>query len=207
MSESSKEMLEQFKLGDKAAADRLFEKYFERSVQAASRRIANRPIDGVDSEDVAMSAIESMWKRADKHQFNESDLQDSNEFWKLLCTVIRFKAEKHIRRANAEKRGSGKVAGESVFMNMNDASSISPGIAGCEGNGLTADELVALKEQHARLMQLLDNEVLREVATMRMEDHKVSEIAKHFDRSDKWVQRKLALIRQLWRRELTDDSE
>ena len=202
MSENSKEILEQFKTGDKQAANHLFEQYFDRSVKAASRRIANRPIDGVDSEDVALSAFESMWKRADKMQFSETDLQDSNEFWKLLCTVIRFKAEKHIRRANAEKRGAGKVAGESVFMQGNDSSSVSPGIAGCEGNGLNAEELALLKEQHATLMGVLDNDEMREVATMRMEDFKVAEIAQHFDKSEKWVQRRLALIRQTWKQEL-----
>jgi DNA-directed RNA polymerase specialized sigma24 family protein len=207
MDENSKRLLEQFKQGNKAAADELFAQYFDRTVRAARRRIARRPTAGVESEDIALSAFESIWKKADQMQFDRFDLQDSNEFWRLLCTIIRFKAEQHVRKAHAKKRGGGRVFGESVFSNLNADHSTTPGIGGYKDDGFTPHELVAFKDGHAKFMQVLQDAVLAEIATLRMEDHTVSEIAAHFGKSDRWVKRKLALIRQIWSEEIQKNAE
>ena len=75
MSEKTEsELLALFKNGDKEAADELLGRYFDRVVRAAHRRIAQRRLRGTDSEDVALSVFESLWKKADNNHFDENDL-------------------------------------------------------------------------------------------------------------------------------------
>lgn len=202
--EHNKNLLDRFKAGDKEAANELLGKYFDRAVRAASKRISQRRLRGTASEDIAVSVFESLWKKADKQHFGEEDLTTTDEFWRLLCTMIRFKTEDHLRRENADKRGAGNVRGESIFMNAQDSSM--PGLANQSDQGLTPPELAAFGDQHRKLMDMLDDESLQEVVTLRMEGNKVAEIAKHFDKSERWVKRKLALIREIWQQELDQSS-
>jgi DNA-directed RNA polymerase specialized sigma24 family protein len=197
---SSDDLIERFKAGDEDAANELLGKYFERTVWAAKKRISKRRLRGVGSEDIAVSVFESLWKKADKKQFSDDDLSQPDEFWRLLCTMVRFKTEVHLRRENADKRGGGAVRGESIFDNPGDESTA--GIAGISDGEMTGPEQVAFKDQHEMMMRVLEDAILQEIVTMRMEEFKVAEIASHFDRSKRWVKRKLALIRDIWQREL-----
>ena len=118
--------------------------------------------------------------------------------------MVRFKTEDHLRKENAEKRGGGYQRGESVFQKADEGAT--PGIANFSDGELTADELTSFQEEHLQLMNLLGEETLQEVVTLRMEEYKVSEIAKHFDKSERWVKRKLALIRDIWSGEIDPAS-
>ena len=193
-------LLKRFKSGDKDAANELLSKYFSRTVEAARRRISTRNLRGTGSEDIALSVFESIWKKAENQHFSDEDLSNSDEFWRLLCTMIRHKAESHVRRETAKKRGGGQVRGESIFVNA--AGDQSPGISNQKNDGLTPDELAQFADQHRVMMNSLNDSVLQEIVTLRMEEYKVSEIADHFDKSERWVKRKLALIRDIWQAEV-----
>ena len=197
---AQKDLLNRFKAGDKQAADQLFGEFLERAIAAARKRIAERRLRGSGAEDIAISAFGSLWRRVDQQFFSEDDLTDTNEFWRLLCISIRNKTETHFRRENAEKRGNGKVRGESVFIKSPGESS--PGLAGESGNALTADEIIAFREHHQKLLAMLPENDLRELVTMRMEGYQISEIAETFALSDRTIKRKLAMIRELWQEEI-----
>lgn len=199
---SESELLERLKSGDKDAANELIGKYFDRVAGAARRRIKQRRLRGTDSEDIAASVFESLWKKVEKKQFSEGDLTTTDEFWRLLCTMIRFKTEDHVRREHADKRGGGQIRGESIFMKPGEDKV--PGLAGQSDGALTADEIAAFKDQHEKMMKSLVDATLQEVVTLRMEGYKVSEISNHFDKSERWVKRKLALIREIWSREVNN---
>ena len=202
--DTSEDLLSRLKRGDRQAANELISRYFERVAGAARRRLKQRRLRGTDSEDIAASVFESLWKKVDRKQFADDELATSDEFWRLLCTMIRFKTEDHVRREYAEKRGGGEVRGESVFMKPGDQDS--PGIAGQPNQELSAGELASLRDQHQKMMGLLGDEVLQEVVTLRMEGYKVAEIATRFDKSERWAKRKLAMIREIWQEQLEADS-
>lgn len=192
----SPELLVRLKSGDKEAANEVIGLFFDRVARAARRRLKQRRLRGSDSQDIAASVFESLWEKIDLQQIQEDQLNSPDEFWRLLCTMIRFKTEDHVRRENAEKRGGGEVRGESVFLRLDQESH--PGLANHAHDGLTGCEIVALKDCHDQMMNLLGDEVLQELVTLRMENYKVTEIAEHFGKSDRWVKRRLADVREKW---------
>lgn len=195
-------LLAHLKDGDKSAANLLIERYFDRVIQAASRRISQRRLRATGSEDIAASVFESLWKKADQQQFDENDLNSSDEFWRLLCTMVRFKTEDHLRRERAQKRGGDNLRGESIF--QSSSGQAKAGIAGFSDKDIGPAEMAAFRDQHEKLMAKLNDATLQEVVTLRLEGKKVAEIAQHFNKSERWVKRKLALIREIWHGDLKE---
>ncbi len=89
-----------------------------------------------------------------------------------------------------------------------------PGVNGDGGdsNGFALDELIGdepspdlvviLEEQHQRLLGLLRDDRLRQVAVFRIEGLAVPEIAAELQVTTRSIERKLALIRGAWSKEL-----
>lgn len=188
-------LLRKFKEGDKEAANELITKYFDRVRRAAEKRLVQRSGRVSGPDDIAVSVFESLWQRAQEQRFDAGDLASTDELWKLLARMVQFKADDHARRATAQKRGSGAVRGESIFASPNDSTS---GIDGQGGKAMTADQICELEEGYLVLMNRLPDEDLQKVAVLRMENYKVAEIAQEFGKSERWVKRKLAIIRGLW---------
>jgi DNA-directed RNA polymerase specialized sigma24 family protein len=70
---------------------------------------------------------------------------------------------------------------------------------------LGPDYLVAMSEQCARLMAVLPDDQLRQIARRRLEGHTNAEIAKELGVIERTVERRLQLIRGLWGEELRKD--
>lgn len=202
--EGESELIGRFKSGDKDAANELIGKYFERVSQAARRRLQQRRLRGSDSQDIAASVFESLWKKADNQHFSDNDLNDSDELWRLLCVMIRYKTADHIRKENADKRGGGQLRGESVFAKPDGEHVV--GLEDQSDDALAPDEIASFKDQHREMMSMLDDEILHEVVTLRMENNKIVDIAAHFGKSERWVKRKLALIRDIWKQQVDQIS-
>lgn len=188
-------LLAEFKKGNKNAANDLIGLYFDRVLVAAEKRLSMRSAQGSTPDDIAVSVFESLWNRANHQRFAAEDLSSPEELWRLLSKLVQFKTDDHARRSLAKKRGEAKVRGESVFVANNESL---PGIAGQAGNTLSPEERIILEEGVTDLMQLLNDPTLQKIALMRMENYLVSEIAEAFEKSERWVKRKLALIRDIW---------
>ena len=63
-------------------------------------------------EDIAASVFESLWQRANENRFTDNELASTNDLWKLLSTMVRYKAIDHIRNEKREKRGGDNLRGE-----------------------------------------------------------------------------------------------
>ena len=161
-------------------------------------------IRATSKEDIAASVFESLWQRADEKGFSEQDLGNTEELWKLLCTMVRFKARDHVRREKALRRGGNLVRGESMFTS---ADGNGPGLQDFAIDDESISGLAGFREQHEILMEQLGDDDLREVVTMRLEGFKVKEIAEHFSKSDRWAKRKLALIRDIWSSSIPDTND
>jgi DNA-directed RNA polymerase specialized sigma24 family protein len=186
--------IDRLQAGDRVAAGQLWQRYFRRLVGLAREKLAGSPRRAADEEDVALSAFASFCEGAEQGRFPE--LTDRDGLWRLLVVITARKAG-HLRRDLAcEKRGGGQLleAGQSS-----------------EGDGWLAVVLsrepdpafaAAAADEHRRLMAALPDDELRTVALMRMQGHEVAEIAARLDYVERSIKRKLALIRELWEKEL-----
>jgi DNA-directed RNA polymerase specialized sigma24 family protein len=186
-------MIGPLQAGDPAAVQELWQRYFHRLVSLARARLAGAPRRVADEEDVALSAFDSFCRNAERGRF--PDLSDRDGLWRLLVVLTARKAG-HLRRDQARlKRGGGAAVevGEDDRDLLQDVLSREPDPA-----------FAALAaEEHRRLMGLLNDE-LREVALRRLQGESVEEIAAKLGVVARSVKRKLALIRQLWGKELEE---
>jgi DNA-directed RNA polymerase specialized sigma24 family protein len=185
------------KAGDPAAAQAVWERYFDRLVRLARKRLSGRVGGFEDEEDAALSAFDSFCAGLARGRFTE--LSDRDDLWKLLVVITARKAAAPVDRRRALKRGG---AWNRVDLGHGSSADGSQG-----GDGLLA-ELVAreptpefaamVAEETGRLLGRLGDEQLRQIALDRMEGYTTEEIADRLGCARRTVARRLDLIRQIW---------
>ena len=189
--------------GDSVAAQKVFEHFFERLIALAKTKISDGLRRAADEEDVALSALNSFFHGAAKGRFPR--LSDREDLWRLLLVITSRKAADHANRELAQKRGGGKVRGESVFLSPNQTDpqkGIDQHIPAAPSQEFFGDVVTVCED----LFESLDSPELREVARLRMEGFNDSEIAKKLLCTRSTVQRRLQLVRRIWSRELEEPS-
>ena len=76
------------------------------------------------------------------------------------------------------------------------------GINQIAGEEPTPESLAQLNEEHRRLLDMLRDDTLRDIALSRMEGYSSEEIADRLGVSPRTVRRKLRVIRSRWSKEL-----
>ncbi len=180
--------------GDDEAAERLFDRYFPRLVRLARRRMQNQSRRVADEEDVAISAFRSFLDRAGNAGFPE--IRDRGELWRLLVVITARKAQRQGESDRRIKRGGGKVRGDSVWQRAGEEGQ-SSGLDGVAGE-LSPEVALLDQENLAGMMDQLNDQVLVKVAHWRLEGYRVGEIARMLGCAPRTVERKLALIREIW---------
>jgi DNA-directed RNA polymerase specialized sigma24 family protein len=182
--------------GDPGAANGLWERYFTRMVELARARLkASRGRDaGSDEEDAALSAFDSLCAGLARGQFPR--LSDREDLWRLLVVITTRKVMEQARRQLREKRGGGLVrpAADLADSGPDDDDGI---LARAVGTEPTPEFAAMIAEEYRRLLERLDDDVLRKVAVLRMEGHTSDEIAEHLGCARRTVARQLALIRRI----------
>jgi DNA-directed RNA polymerase specialized sigma24 family protein len=181
--------------GDPGAANGLWERYFTRMVELARARLkASRGRDaGSDEEDAALSAFDSLCAGLARGQFPR--LSDREDLWRLLVVITTRKVMAQARRQLREKRGGGLVR---PAADLADSGPDDDGIlARAVGSEPTPEFAAMVAEEYRRLLERLDDDVLRKVAVLRMEGHTSDEIAEHLGCARRTVARQLALIRRI----------
>ena len=184
--------------GDAAAAQRLWERYFDRLVRLARAKLGAMPRGAADEEDVALSAFHSFCQGATRGRFPRLD--DRDNLWRLLVTNTARKALDQVRRQARQKRGGGRVLVGSAQAGGEDDTD-GAGLDQVVGQEPTPQFAAMVADECRRLLAALDDETLRQVALLRMEGYSDEEIAARVDCSLRTVSRKLALIRKAWLRE------
>ncbi len=193
--------IEKLSGGDERAAHLLWEQYFDRLVRLARRKFDQIGINrrAADEEDVALSAMNSFYKRAADGQFC---LGDRQELWKLLVTITVRKAYAELKRQKAKKRGEGQVRGESIFLKPGKDEADLGGIGQVLGHEPTPELAALAAEGLEQLFKVLDDESLVAVARYKLEGYTNDEIADFLECVPRTVERKLRLIRDKWAKEL-----
>jgi DNA-directed RNA polymerase specialized sigma24 family protein len=185
------------KAGDAAGIERLWDDYFQRLVRLARAKLAGHARRASDEEDIALSAFHSFCDRASRGQFLL--LADRDDLWRVLFTITARKVIAAVRHQNRRKRGGGRVLGESALIEEGDLAD--EGIARLLDREPTPEAAAAFAEDYDRLLALLDNETLRTIALRKLDGHTIEDIAAELGISPRTVDRKLELIRALWRNE------
>jgi DNA-directed RNA polymerase specialized sigma24 family protein len=107
--------------GNHLAAEKLWQGYFHRLVGLARAKLKNRPRRVADEEDVALSAFHSFCRGAEQGRFPQ--LSDRDDLWQLLVVITARKAADLVQQECRQKRGGGKVRGDSALAGPQDSMS------------------------------------------------------------------------------------
>ncbi len=188
--------LGELKAGHDRAAQKLWDRYYQRIVRLARDRLQSAARRVADEEDVAISVFECLFAGVSEGHFE--DLSSRDNLWRLLATLTARKAVDQIHHQTRQKRGGGKVRGESVWMNRAASDSASPGIAQAVSDEATPLFSALLAEEAQHMLDTLDDEDSRLIAEWRMDGYSNDEIAQRLSCTVRTVERKLHAIRQLW---------
>jgi DNA-directed RNA polymerase specialized sigma24 family protein len=187
--------LGQLQAGDLDVVQQLWQRYFQRLVGLARKKLEGSPRRAADEEDVALSAFDSFCRNAEKGRFPQ--LFDRVGLWHLLVVLTTRKAAHQRRDEGRQKRGGA--------MNPNET-------AGSSQDGFVLEEVLSrepspefaaeMAEEYQRLLQSLNDRELQAVALARMEGYSVEEIAAQLSFSPRSIKRKLQMIRSIWAKEL-----
>ena len=191
--------LRQLEAGDEAAARLLWQHYYRELVELARARFGTTPRRVSDEEDVALSVLRCLYEGAARGQFAE--LVNRGELWQLLAAITGRKVIDQQRRLTQQKRGGGRVRGDSVI-HGNDDDRSSVGFDQFGGDAPTPEVLAIAAEEFQRLMALLDDDRLRQIAQCKLEGCTNEEIGHRLGLACRSIERKLQRIRQIWATEL-----
>src|SRR5258708_4220684 len=113
MSDSVTHLIGRARTGDEDAAQKLWELYSQRLAGLARKRLQPGERRIADEEDIANIALATFFRRAKKGEY--AHLNDRIDLWQLLAKITRNKVSHHRDYLRAEKRGGGKVRGESAL--------------------------------------------------------------------------------------------
>lgn len=174
--------------GDRTAARPLYERFYPRLLRIAARTLGIQQPAASEAEDTVQSAFISFYKRAEDGRI--SGELDRNDLWRLLGTITKRKALKHLRRERAQKRGRATTMLESSIPTSGDQEVRLDEIA----VDVSGEQFDLLLEE---MLELLTDE-LQSVATLRLMGYKNRESADALGLSESQVERRLAEIRQAW---------
>jgi DNA-directed RNA polymerase specialized sigma24 family protein len=180
--------------GDADAAQPLWERYFDRLVRLAARKLGGASRRAADEEDVALSAFDSFCRGAARGRFPR--LRDRASLWGLLVLITARKAVNLSRHEGRKKRDDGRV----VLAEAGNSSSADP-IDRVVGREPTPEFAARVAEEYCRLLDRLPDDEHRRIAVWKMEGYTNPEIAAKIGRSEPTVERRLNRIRRVWERE------
>lgn len=191
--------ISRLKEGSADAAQRIWERYAMQLVDLARRRLKDAPKRVADEEDIAASVFRSLCRGAAAGRFH--DVKNRDDLWWLLLAITKQKVVDHVRRETAQKRGGGRTQLESGLNGTSDDSKWF-GLDQIMSEEPTPEFVVELQEQNDRLLGLLRDDCLRQIAVSRIEGFTIPEIAQDLRLSTRSIERKLQLIRGVWSKEL-----
>jgi DNA-directed RNA polymerase specialized sigma24 family protein len=176
------------KQGERAAAQPLWDAYFQQLVALARARLRGAPRGMADEEDVALSAFDSFCRRAERGVFPR--LEDRDDLWQLLYVLTVRKAIGLARHQGRERRGAGRIT------SLEDLAAWD--LDAVLGREPTPELAAQMAEEYQRLLDGLGDESLRAVARWKFEGWTNREIAARLGCIEVTVERKLRSIRRLW---------
>jgi RNA polymerase sigma factor (sigma-70 family) len=181
--------------GDADAAQLIWEAYINDLLRLLRKRLDASERRVADEEDLALDAFHSLYRRAVSGQFPRLD--DRQDLWQLLVMIAARKLLNERKKARRQKRGAGKVRGESLFLGLKNEAE-GAGLAEVIGDHPSPELAAQVAETCDRMLHQLGDPRLRDLAKWKMEGFTNVEIASRLGCQVRTVERKLRLIRQQW---------
>jgi DNA-directed RNA polymerase specialized sigma24 family protein len=183
---------------DPAAAEQLWQRYFQQLVRLACKKLHGAPRRLADEEDVALSAFDSFFRGAEQGRFPR--LNDREDLWQVLMMITARKAVDLIQHEHRKKRGGGAVQTAGQPAGAADAGA-APGLEEVLSREPTPAFAAQVAEEFQRLLALLADDEMRSIALLKMEGYSHEEIASRVGCAVRTVRRRLQLIRNTWAQE------
>ena len=183
---SVSKLIENAKEGDEPSLELLFKRFHSRLVSWAYRELDPVKCPAFDADDIAIEAFHSFCIGLSNGKF--PNLQDRHGLQTLLAIIAIRNAINRIERANAQKRGAGKIGGESVFDQFDSIAS----------TGLTPEEQAILDDEIDYCITKLPVG-LQDIARRLLMGYSASEIANELNYSTRSIQLKTKKISQIFR--------
>jgi DNA-directed RNA polymerase specialized sigma24 family protein len=191
--------IQQLKAGNRDAVQPLWERYFQRLISLARKKLHDVPRRIADEEDVALSAFDSFCRGAENGRFPL--LEDRANLWPLLVVITARKARDLAQHLRRKKRGGGQVVGESGLQSPEEFGASPRALEQFLGQEPTPEFAAQVAEEYQRLLGQLKDAELEAVAQWKMEGHTNEEIAAKLGCVVRTVDRKLRTIRSIWQQE------
>jgi len=179
--------------GDGEAARKLWDRYFQKLVRLARQKLQGTPCRVADEEDVALSVFRRLCDGAERGRF--ANLGSRDELWRLLVTITTNRVIDQQRRLHCEKRAAGNQAEAALERALRSSAYSLDQLVAEEP---TPEFLCQLAEEHARLMERLDDGTLRKIVLLKLDGMNNEEVAASLGITSRSVRRKLARIREIW---------
>ncbi len=189
----------QLEAGSQEAANQLWQRYYQELVELARKRLGSTPRRVSDEEDVALSVMRCLYDGAARGQLPA--LVNRQELWQLLAAITVRKVIDHQRHLTKQKRGGGRVRGDSVLQG-GDKDRGNTGFDELLGDDAAPEVEVIAAEEFQRLMVLLDDDRLRQIAQYKLDGFMNEEIGRRLGLACRSIERKLQRIREVWAGEL-----
>ncbi|MCA9258858.1 MAG: hypothetical protein KDA61_06645 [Planctomycetales bacterium] len=191
--------IELVKAGDPAAANRLWQRYFERLVRSVRGRLQGQNRAVSDEEDIVLSVFDSFYHAAENGRF--PDLADRDDLWRLLLRMAGRKVIDKRRRDGRQRRG-GMVLMEGVGQVGDDEA-----IIDAIGHEPSPEMACMMEEALDQLFSQLGGGQLSDLAVAKLEGYSNAEIAAKLGCSERTIESRLHLIREKLQQELVEFNE
>ncbi len=191
--------IDQVKGGDSSAANRIWQHYFDRLVQAVRRRLVGQNRAVSDEEDIVLSVFDSFYAAAENGRF--PDLSDRDDLWRLLLRMSARKVTDKRRHDLRQRRG-----GDVVVHSLNEAGEDET-IIEAIGDEPSPEMVLMMQESVEQFFSHLGVGHLRDLAVARLEGYSNAELAQRFECSERTIERRLHLIREKCQQELFTDHD
>jgi DNA-directed RNA polymerase specialized sigma24 family protein len=168
-----------------SAAGPLLATYFDRLVQLARRRLQGLPGMAAYDEDVALRSFHSVYQRI-RDPARPLHVTGRDDLWRLLAARTIWRAVDLVR----QHRPGEALRADAVEQLLTREP--------------TPEEAAEMGDECRRLLGLLDEPELQQIALWKVEGYTNEEIAAKLDCVTRTVERKVSRIRLLWKNELKD---
>jgi len=188
-------LLRQLKRGDERASSEIWRRYIERLMPLARSKLQGLRTAAVDEEDILLSVFNRFFSAAREERFVQ--LENREDLWQILLVLTERRVADQYRRSHAQKRGGGKVLAieQPGSQDGNDSGYRIELI----DQSPTPEFAASFADQMEVALSRIGEDSSREVALLRMEGHGTKEIATKMGISLSSVERKLRMIRNLWK--------
>jgi RNA polymerase sigma factor (sigma-70 family) len=175
------------KTGEKGdAATNLYDVYYHRLANVARGKLNRIPNPLKDEEDLAIEAMASVVRRLDAGLLEAT--QDRLDLWGILLVILHSKFADYVKRETAQKRGGTR---------MNVAQGDNGLLEELASREFTHEDEIILNDEIDFLMSKL-NDQQTAILQMRIDGETNQQIAESLGLSVRFVERKVALIRDKW---------